>query len=515
MLLPSLVICFIVGIVGADMLYEELSGGATFLFMGAICAFLVSVFSRKRERIFCFSQVLAFFLLGGALLVNERDGLRLMWSGEEQAYCATRITEVREKEKTFQVDARIEGYRVRLALHKDSLSKPPQQGDKLLLYARLQPSSNVKNLGHFDYANYLMRQGVSATAYCPRGSWEVVSQEGERTLGYYLSEFREGLSQRLERHLEGASLEVVSAMTLGNKHVVSEEVRRLYSETGASHVLALSGLHLSIIFALFNLLLLRPLRSYRLLSKGVQIAFLVVVWCFVYMVGAPLSLLRAALMLTLVQVGVLFQRDSLSLRNLSFAALLLLMWSPQSLFDVGFQLSFMAVLSIVVIYPRLPHRRSVVFAESLWGAVKLWAQTFVQDLLQVSIAAQIGTLPLVLFYFHLLPTYALPISLWVIPMATLVLALTLLFALLPFAECALGEALSLVMRCMNAGLGGFSSLPLASINLSVSLPTVVLLYALLGLTLWGMANFQNRPMMMVGMGLILVSIGVVEIWGAW
>jgi competence protein ComEC len=216
-------------------------------------------------------------------------------------------------------------------------------------------------------------------------------------------------------------------------------------------------------------------------------------------------------MLTFLQLSVLFQRRGLSFRNLALAGLVLLLWSPQSLFDVGFQLSFMAVLGIVVIYPRLPRWRGIGVPETLLGNVRRWAIDAAQDLLRVSLSAQIATLPLVLYYFHLLPTYALPLSLWVIPLAGLLLALALLFFLLPFSGAFWGEGLSVVLSWMHAGMEGFSALPFATISLPVALPSVVLLYALVPLVLWGMGNFKRRMTMLVGMGLVMLSIGALEV----
>ena len=510
MLLPRLIVCFVVGIVCADLAFEVIAEGSIALFMSALCAFLLSVILRQGRRMFCAFMALAFFLLGATLLVNERAQMQVEWSGERMAYCANNVTDIREKEKYFQVTATVDHQRVRLTLQKDSLSPTPIYGGTLFIYSRLQPPHNFEETGTFDYARYLMRQGISGTGYCRSGDWRMASETEATSIVTYLSDIRNGLTQRLERHLEGQSLEVVSAMALGNKQMLSQETRRLYSETGASHVLALSGLHLGILFALFNLILLRPLRSFRLLGKGVQVVFLLAMWAFVFMVGAPLSLLRAAVMLTLVQLGVLFQRGSFSLHNLSIAALLLLMWSPQALFDVGFQLSFMAVLGILLLMPHLPRWEPIQQSDNLLWRIKMWRIGALQDLLRVSLSAQIGTLPLVLYYFHLLPTYALLISLWIIPLAGIVLGIALLFFLMPFAESLLGSILSNVVGLMNAGLECFSNLPLATIEMPITFPTAILLYLLPPLIIWGMGHYSRRMKMIVGIGVIIVSIGILE-----
>ena len=510
MLLPRLIVCFIVGIFIADSCYEWLSGYELPLFIGALCAFLVSFFIWRGRRIFCVSLATSFLFIGAALLVNERDTLRVSWSNDEQVCVATQLSDIKEKPKSYQLFAEVEGHRVRLTLMKDSTTVIPSPSDRLLLSAQFKAPKNAGNPGEFDYANYLHRQGVSGTALCDTGAWRILKPAGRQTLAHHLTALRTHLLQRLRTHLDGQSLEVAAAMTLGDKQLITKETRLLYSETGASHILALSGLHLSILFALFNLLLLRPLRSIRWVGTVVQLVFLSVLWGFVVMVGAPLSLVRAAVMLTLVQFSVLLRRDRISLHNLSLAALLLLLCSSQSLFDVGFQLSFMAVLSILVITPRLPRLTPVVGNETLLQRLKWWMINAVQDLLRVSIAAQIGTLPLVLYYFHTFPTYALPLSLWVIPLAGVVLILALLFFLIPCASALLGALLSGALSLMHTGLEVASRLPFASFHLPITLPTVVLLYSLVPLTIWGMSHFRRRPRLLLLLGCVIIACGVIE-----
>ena len=515
MLLPRLIVCFIVGIFLADTCYEQLSNCALPLFIGALCAFLVSLFSWRGRRIFCISLVVAFMFMGATLLVNERDSLRVAWSTDEQVCVATQLSDIKEKAKSYQLFATVDGRRVKLTLLKDSASVIPSPSDHLLLATQFKAPKNAGNPGEFDYANYLLRQGISGTALCDTVSWHILKNAEGETLSHHLKALRTQLLQRLSNHLEGQSLEVAAAMTIGDKQLISKETRLMYSETGASHILALSGLHLSILFALFNLLLLRPLRSIRYVGSAVQLVFLCAIWGFVAMVGAPLSLVRAAVMLTLLQISVLLRRDRLSLHNLSLAALLLLMWSPQALFDVGFQLSFMAVATILLVTPHLPRLAPVVRSEKLLWRLKWLCINAVQDLLRVSFAAQIGTLPLVLYYFHTLPTYALLLSFWVVPLAGVVLTLALLFFLLPCASAFFGELLSGTLALMNAGLEVVSNLPLASFEVSITLPTMLLLYALIPLTLWGVAHFRRRRWLMLGYAGVILTCGVLEMVALW
>jgi competence protein ComEC len=170
----------------------------------------------------------------------------------------------------------------------------------------------------------------------------------------------------------------------------------------------------------------------------------------------------------------------------------------------------MAVLGILLLMPHLPRWEPILQSDNLLWRIKMWGIGVLQDLLRVSLSAQIGTLPLVLYYFHLLPTYALLISLWIIPLAGIVLGIALLFFLMPFAESLLGSILSNVVGLMNAGLECFSNLPLATIEMPITFPTAILLYLLPPLIIWGMGHYSRRMKMIVGIGVIIVSIGILE-----
>ena len=147
MLLPRLIVCFIVGIFVADTCYEYVSGSALPLFIGALCAFLVSLFAWRGRRIFCISQAVAFLLLGAMLLVNERNALRVAWSGEEQVWVATHLSAIKEKAKSYQLFAEVDGHRVQLTLLKDSTTVVPQATDHILLFAQFKTPRNAGNPG--------------------------------------------------------------------------------------------------------------------------------------------------------------------------------------------------------------------------------------------------------------------------------------------------------------------------------------------------------------------------------
>ena len=271
----------------------------------------------------------------------------------------------------------------------------------------------------------------------------------DRSKTYFL-EKRNELLERLSDHgVDGSVYAVVAAMTLGDKSQLTNELRKTYAITGASHILALSGLHLGIIYTLLSLLLSR--RRWWIVS---QVVIIVCIWLYVFLVGMTVSVVRSAVMITVYALLSLGHRDKMSVNTLAFAAIVMLLFNPLSLFDVGFQLSFLAVLAILLFYP-------------LFEGV--WPQPFLMDhrvfkwlwtMLSVSCAAQIGVAPLIVYYFGRFSCFFLLINLLVVPAATLILYLSLVVLLIP----SLAYLLIYMVDTLNHLLTWVATLPRVSIE---------------------------------------------------
>jgi competence protein ComEC len=288
-------------------------------------------------------------------------------------------------------------------------------------------------------------------------------------------------SHLLERLRDGAddldAYAVVAAMTLGDKSALTRDVKDVYSVTGGSHVLALSGLHLGIIYTLLSLLVVG--RRWHAVS---QLLLVVGIWAFVLLVGMPVSVVRSAVMLTVYALLSLGHRGRMSVNVLAFTAVILLMFSPLSLFDVGFQMSFMAVFSILLWMP-LADR---VFSEAYlqrhrvvrWG----WS------MIAVSFAAQMGVAPLVAYYFGRFSTYFLLTNFIVLPAASLILYLTPVVLLVP----SLAYLLLYIAGWLNRILAWVASLPGASIDhLHPSVIQVTMAYVVIA-ALWLLVQRVGR-----------------------
>ena len=271
----------------------------------------------------------------------------------------------------------------------------------------------------------------------------------ERTQQYFLNQ-RNILLQRLETAgLSDDQYAVVAAMALGDKSSLTRDLKETYSMTGASHILALSGLHLGIIYALLSLLVVG--RRWQMIT---QVAIILSIWAFVFLTGMSTSVVRSAIMLTVYALLAIGHRQKMSVNTLAFTAIVMLLVSPQALYDVGFQMSFMAVFSILLFTPLFYRPFSAEYLMThriirwLWGMVA------------VSIAAQIGVAPLIAYYFGRFSCFFLLTNFIVIPAATLILYLSLATLLIP----SIGVVLASIVGLLNTTLLYISTIPGATID---------------------------------------------------
>lgn len=284
--------------------------------------------------------------------------------------------------------------------------------DKLIHYQCLNLYLCIFCLGscitthHIDHLN----APVQIKAYQSLSSFE-------RTI-LKAQDFRQQAEQQLHTlHIGEQDFAVIAAMAMGDKSALNQETKEAYAISGTSHILAVSGLHIGIIFQLIILLLGGKRRS-----KLTIILSTTIVWAYVIFIGFPASAVRAATMLSIYSMVLLSLRPDPTLNTLALAYIIMVLVNPFNIFDIGFQMSFLAVGSILLFYPLffclLSSHSNIIRA--IWG------------LFCVSLAAQIGTLPLIVFYFGRISCYSLITSFIAIPAATLILYLcVLLFILSP------------------------------------------------------------------------------------
>lgn len=441
------------------------------------CLSFLFYFSERYSWRWCFGVSLSLFCLaGGWLSVN----LQLKTAAEtefpkEEAVYRLRVNDFPEvRERTFLCRVWLKERHDSLGIHpvnkqailyfqRDSLSSRLQMGEELWVRSRISPPVSARNFDEFDYARYLIRKGISGTGFVASGHWQFSEcrkeKEGIATVLYRLAASYRTQIENLYRRLgiEGDEQAVLSALTLGDKTDLSESVRESYSVAGVSHVLALSGLHIGLLYAL-AFFLLRPLllggQSGRVLRSLLLILLL---WLFAFFTGLSPSVVRSAAMFSIWALADLCGRQSFSLNTLALTAWLMLLVRPVWLFDVGFQLSFAAVLSILLFQPFL-YRLC---------PVRHRAGTYLWGLVSVSVAAQLGTAPLVLFYFSRFSTHFLLTNLLVVPLVTLILyAAVVLLLLTPMSglQAVAAVGLEKMLRMLNLLVRWVEQLPYASVD---------------------------------------------------
>lgn len=287
-------------------------------------------------------------------------------------------------------------------------------------------------------------------------------------------DLRSELVKRIgSQHIATQEQAIITAMTLGDKSSLDKDTRQTFKASGASHILAISGLHIGIIFQLF-ILLAGGKKRWRLIAVPISVT---AIWAYVFLIALPASAVRAASMISIYCFALLTRRNSSAVGNLALAAIAMLIVQPLNLFDISFQLSFSAVLSILLLYKPIYS----FLPSSLTSHRPLrWAWTMVS----VSVAAQVGTMPLICYYFGSIACYSVLSSFVAIPAATVIIytSLTLLlsFFLLPgftLLQSGLTHLLSLTTATTQHLLQLIALLPGAYLEgIKLNIPQLCLIY---------------------------------------
>ena len=383
---------------------------------------------------------------------------------------------------------------VRASFLKDSLTGRWQQlalGSTISVQSVLNNDFGLFSSSKFNFGRWMQAHQLYATTFIYFSDWrkvQLTANEKEllpalEALRIRLLQAREHLLGNAWQHrLSAENQALVASIALGEKSSLSPAQREAYSKAGVSHVLALSGLHLGIIYSVLWLVFTTLLHRFVRRDWADFIALAIItatLWVYVFLVGLPPGAVRSALMLTLYAFVTLLHRNRLSANTLAFACIVMLIANPSALWDVSFQLSFLAVLSIIVLYPPL---QSLYQPTTRWGTWlrPAWAMAC------VSVVAQIGTMPLVAYYFGRFSCYFLLSNLLILPLITLLLYATLaafLVSALPLLQHWLLDGIQWLATAVQTLVDSISMLPYSTIDgLEINLFQTFLAYLLIALT---------------------------------
>ncbi|ASZ10549.1 hypothetical protein CK934_05935 [Chitinophaga sp. MD30] len=395
-----------------------------------------------------------------------------------------------------------------LYLAKDSSSGRLGYGDRLLLVNRVRALRGSGHPGGFDYAAYCARKGILYQAYLRGGDWCVIAG---RSGGWYMDLLIRGRSyciSVLRRYVgAGAVSGVAEALLIGYREDLNTDLVKAYSHTGIMHIIAISGMHLALLYGAL-LWLMRWWPSHRGAGICKSVVVLVLLWGFALLTGAAASVLRAAVMFSFVTIGTfLMKREGNMANMLAASAFLLLCYDPYLLADAGFQLSYLAVLSILLLYRpiygllRCPN----------WWLDKLW------DATALTFAAQVFTLPVCLYYFHQLPHLFLPANLVAVPLSTLVLygeVVLLCLSGWPAAAQIVGHGIRWLLSLLNDIIFQLDRLPW-SVTDHIHFPwyALVCLYLIIcSLTAWWLLQWRRGGLLSPGILLLWIVMGWYSEW---
>jgi competence protein ComEC len=388
-----------------------------------------------------------------------------------QTYLARVCSEVKLKNSSVQMHIQLLQRRDSLAawqavegkilasIELDSLSAQLTYGQGLLFKGELSPIEGAVNPHAFDAQRYYKHKNIHHRIYLKSGYWEQMDElNGGNLLTKTLLSWRSYLLNLFQQQLGPASNEyaVAAALILGDRSSISSDLRNAYADTGATHVLAVSGLHVGLVVMLLSLLLNIGKRKSRK-HWGQTILLLLGIWTFALLTGASPSVLRASTMFSFLTIGDALGRRSSIYNTLAASAFFMLCLQPFALWDLGFQLSYLAVIGIVYLQPKIYK----------WLYVPNKIGDYIWNLTSVSLAAQLATLPISLLYFHQFPLYFWLSGLIVIPLATIILVVgiaTLLFSFIPLLANFLGYLLYGVIFMMNAAIFSIQQLPFAKLE---------------------------------------------------
>ena len=457
---------------------------------GLLVAAQLSGFKKYRSRFIqgIFLQIV-FASLGIAAMQNmlrarDQETALLAASKKGAIYIMRLIEPLQLKNKTYKTVAIIESIgtaqheiktRIKIIVHiavdsSQNIVAFLTAGRYIATTTQPNPVPDMHNPGGFNYKEWLFRNEITHQLYLAKGSWAMLPTKKSNQ---YLQVLQQIIRNRLQQNITGKQEKAVAAaLLIGYKQDIDSDLMKAYSNTGVIHVIAISGLHLGLIYGLL-IGIFSWMPDSKIKKWTAPPIMLLVLWGFALLTGAGPSIVRAAVMFSFIIMASIVKQNSSILNALAASAFFLLLLHPFYLWDIGFQLSYAAVLSIVL------YQKNIF--DSIYFKYK-WMQACWQ-LNAVTLSAQVLTLPLIVYHFHQFPNYFLFSNFIVVPLSSIILYGCLL--ILPFGSFAyLGKALSVatssLISCMNWIIQKMNALPFATTNnLEINTAEVLLFFIII------------------------------------
>ena len=466
-----------------------------------ISFFFIPFFERYKLSIIIGFAVAGMFIATGGLLAWYQNIQHAgYWFGKnykkENSLIVSLLEDPVEKTKTYKATASVDLVlrndefiktkgTIILYFKKDSILSSLNYGSQLVIGKPLQEIKNSGNPGAFDYKRYALFQGITHQVYLKENEFEILPTTTKRFVNQFIKTSRSKVLSILRNNIKGEKeLGLAEALLIGYKDDLDKTLVQSYSNTGVVHVIAISGLHLGLIYWVLTWFF-KPLQK-RKLKWLRQIIILTGLWLFSLLAGAQPSVLRASVMFTCIVLGDSFERKSSIYNSLALSAFLLLCINPYWLWDVGFQLSYAAVLSIVIFMQPIYH----------WFYVRNKALDFIWKMNAVTLAAQILTIPIGIYHFHQFPANFLLTNFLAVPLSSFILLDEILLCIVSFVPplaAFIGKIVSWLIWFMNSYIERIEKLPFSlwdGLQISIA-QTILLLGVAAGFGFWLMEKSKT------------------------
>ncbi len=483
------------------------------LLLLSIGAGFIPAITKRKSLNWLFGFVLSFFLFvsGYNAVIFQKEILSPDHFARTQLQGSfiARVSEpLQEKDHSYKTILEIEGIRkendiieakgsILTYFAKDSLIKPPAHGSLIAITGAIQEIGPPQNPGSFDYRKYMASNNVYHQVYLNNYSWKTL----EEPQGFNLFRFSHELSQKFvsilnANGLKGKEFAVASALLLGQNDMLDNELRQTYSGSGVMHILSVSGLHVGVIYIIINFLLSFMKKSGKQLYFKTALIILTIC-AYAVLTGLSPSVMRAAAMFTFISIGNASRRHVHIINSLSVSAMALLLYNPLLIMNIGFQLSYIAIIGIIFINKPIA---------DLWQP-KNRILDYIWGLIAVSIAAQAATGPLAMYYFHQFPTYFLAGNILAIPLSFLAIytgVAVLLTSFVPVISNFLGLITNYILFAMNYSIGIIEKLPYSVLHIHSVFRTDTLLIYLILTAIMMLIYFKRKEFIYITLTLVLL-----------
>jgi competence protein ComEC len=444
-----------------------------------VSGFVLSLFFNNYfiNQVFGYSLTLSLVITGLLLYTNEKKSISTL-KPEKTTFICTLSDYPEEKEKSYRLilklNMKVEGDKsepvngsILLYNKKDSTALSLTPGDILIIRCTPEEIANRSNPHEFDYRFFMENQGIRY--YAITNSNDLIKHviPVHRKLIHKALIIRENIIRMFkERGIKGERLALVSAITLGQKSMLDPEQKLNFMKAGVMHIMAVSGLHAVILSMFIFSLLFFMKRRFNVLRIIITILIL---WAFAFVTGLTPSVLRATLMFSFLQAGKMLKRPANSINSVLASAVLLSILRPSVIFDAGFQLSYVAVIYIIVFYNYL----YTLLHFKNWLLDKIWQSVV------VTLVAQAGTLPLTIMLFNRFPTYFILANVTIVPVSNLLIingCLIPMFFRIQFLSRFLALLLNWLTGLTDHLTSSTASLPYSTIeNIGSTVPECIML----------------------------------------